>query len=249
MTAIETEAFPIERLEWDSLHFGFEVYSVRDPRAQEEVLRTALEECHRLGATLAYWAADRGRTPKASTLERFGGDLVDVKTTYGRTLDPEGGGERISGTYRFLRSTGPPCHELVQLALAAGEFSRFRVDRRMPRGVFQDLYEEWIRRSCSGEIADAVIEAHSPAGTLDGMVTVAIDGRVGSIGLIAVDARARGRGLGRALIRKAELFMRANGAEKATVVTQGENRAACGLYEGCGYEVRAVANMHHFWLR
>lgn len=249
MTGVASQVPRIERLEWDSTHFGFEVFSVRDPGAEDEALRSALEGCRQREATLVYWNADPGRAAMPTTLEIFCGALVDEKTTYGRVLEQEGGEERPRGGERFSLRTGPPCAELVELALAAGEYSRFRVDQRMPRQVFPALYEAWILRSCSGEIADAVIESRSVAGTLDGMVTVAIDGRVGSIGLIAVHSRARGRGFGRALVREAERFMRVRGANRATVVTQGANRAACRLYESCGYDVIAIANVHHFWLR
>jgi ribosomal protein S18 acetylase RimI-like enzyme len=118
----------------------------------------------------------------------------------------------------------------------------------MPDGVFRTLYDIWIRRSCRGEIATGVIEARSNDEGLDGMVTVAVEGEVGSIGLIAVHARARGRGLGRALVREAERLMRSRGARKATVVTQGANGGACRLYEACGYGVIAASSVHHFWV-
>ena len=41
----------------------------------------------------------------------------------------------------------------MALAIAAGEYSRFAVDRRFPREKSESLYRIWIQRSVSGEIA------------------------------------------------------------------------------------------------
>jgi ribosomal protein S18 acetylase RimI-like enzyme len=119
----------------------------------------------------------------------------------------------------------------------------------MPLGSFDRLYRTWIDRCCQGELADAVIEARSAAGEVVGMVTVALVDDTGRIGLIAVSERARGQGLGAALVQQAHINLRSRGAVRAEVVTQGTNTTACRLYGACGYAVSAIANVYHFWLR
>jgi [ribosomal protein S18]-alanine N-acetyltransferase len=56
---------------------------------------------------------------------------------------------------------------------------------------------------------------------------------------IAVDARARGRGLGAALLQAAEQAARAAGARRLRLEVRHDNAAAIGLYRKLGYEVFA----------
>jgi ribosomal protein S18 acetylase RimI-like enzyme len=79
------------------------------------------------------------------------------------------------------------------------------------------------------------------------MVTVAEADRVGNIGLIAVHERARGRGVGAALMAAAHRWMAGRGAAAATVVTQLDNAAACRLYQASGYGLAGVWHCYHFW--
>ena len=44
---------------------------------------------------------------------------------------------------------GPTCEALLELALVAGEHSRFRLDPRIPEDRFVALYHRWMARSTS----------------------------------------------------------------------------------------------------
>ena len=70
---------------------------------------------------------------------------------------------------------------------------------------------------------------------------------LGKIGLLAVAEQARGRGVGRRLVRQANEWMTLHGAHEARVVTQLANEPACGLYRACGYTLAAVEDYYHFW--
>lgn len=80
------------------------------------------------------------------------------------------------------------------------------------------------------------------------MVTVGKKGDRADVGLIAVDASMRGKKLGAALVLAAQEWALKNGYGSAQVVTQGENLAACKLYEKCGYHVDKIENIYHFWM-
>jgi streptothricin acetyltransferase len=55
---------------------------------------------------------------------------------------------------------------------------------------------------------------------------------------IAVDAKYRGQGIGRALIERAIEWAKAKGFPGLMLETQNNNVAACKLYERCGFELR-----------
>jgi GNAT superfamily N-acetyltransferase len=130
----------------------------------------------------------------------------------------------------------PPTEPLLRLGVAAGLYSRFRVDPRMPAGAFDSLYRTWTTRSALGELADALLVAAPPGEEADplGIVTIALDGQAAQIGLIAVREDARGGGVGSMLIRAAHRWMLDRAARRATVVTQLDNGDACRLYERAG---------------
>jgi dTDP-4-amino-4,6-dideoxy-D-galactose acyltransferase len=142
---------------------------------------------------------------------------------------------------------GPVTHELVELAIAAGRFSRFRVDRRFPSALFEALYRTWIERSALHEIADAVFVARSDRGCVHGMSTVSAHPPLGTVGLISVREDSRGLGLGRALLAATHRWMADRSIYEASVTTQTDNQPACTLYERCGYGVVDRSDFYHFW--
>jgi dTDP-4-amino-4,6-dideoxy-D-galactose acyltransferase len=153
---------------------------------------------------------------------------------------------------------------LEELAIHAGKYSRFQTDPHFPAEGFRALYREWMRKSLTGERADAVLalagagpevmgipnvrDASDPEFGPVGVVTLSARDGEGSIGLIAVAPGMEGRGLGSELMRAARQWFRSHGCARAGVVTQGANRAARALYERHGYRVQGREIVHHFWL-
>ncbi len=75
-------------------------------------------------------------------------------------------------------------------------------------------------------------------GRLVGSVLCGHDGRRGYIYHTAVDAELRGRGIGRALVRRAEEALRAEGIHKAALVAFASNREGNAFWERLGYGER-----------
>jgi ribosomal protein S18 acetylase RimI-like enzyme len=233
-------------LAWDTAQFGFPVARLAVPGDDAGAALGALEEARRRGTALVYWQTEPGVPVPERLLARFTGRLVDRKVTF--ALDLPGGGAALAaeGGRVWEYSRGPASKGLRSLALAAGVCSRFRTDPLFPPEKFVGLYTTWAERSARHEIADAVLVCGSGADP-EGMVTLTESGGVANIGLIAVAAVARRRGLGRLLMGAAHRWMAGRGASRATVVTQQENAAACGLYQSCGYRTHEVKYCYHFW--
>ena len=81
-----------------------------------------------------------------------------------------------------------------------------------------------------------------------GMVTVGMKNGRGDIGLVAVHESMRGKNVGVNLTRAAQKWAIGKGCRYAQVVTQGNNLAACKLYEKCGYRVESIVNFYHIWI-
>ncbi|HEX6571402.1 MAG TPA: GNAT family N-acetyltransferase [Steroidobacteraceae bacterium] len=136
---------------------------------------------------------------------------------------------------------------LRELALKAGEYSRFKRDPRFPRAIFELLYETWMARSLSREIADEVFSTRDGTG-VTGVITLGAKCARADIGLIAVADEARGRGLAVGMIRRAAQSAESRGYREIQVVTQRDNQPACALYRRCGFTEETSTAVFHFWL-
>ena len=88
-----------------------------------------------------------------------------------------------------------PCNSsktLRELAIASGEWSRFKVDSNIPEKVFHGIFGAWLDNSVNRSIADEVFVATLSATCQDvGFITVKRQGDTVTIGLLAVDSSFR----------------------------------------------------------
>jgi ribosomal protein S18 acetylase RimI-like enzyme len=148
----------------------------------------------------------------------------------------------------YAESVADP--SLRTLAIEAGALSRFHVDPDFPRELFEMLYETWIDKSLPSR-PESRVYVCGDAANLTGLLTVQFTDepeRSARLGLLAVSPQARGLGIARAMIQHVNCAAQARGMTDITVCTQGENVAACRLYEQAGYERVALESCYHFWL-
>ncbi|MBM4093968.1 MAG: GNAT family N-acetyltransferase [Planctomycetes bacterium] len=237
-------------LPWDSDFFGFPVALIVAPELTVDRLEHALRDMARAPVKLAYWPADPvARGPSDEDIHRLGGMLVDRKTTFAKELRRAAGdsiGDTLpDGVERYRPEMGTS--DLIGLAVAAGQHSRFAVDPHIPRRKFEELYSIWLLRSLAKERADEVLVVRRRAACA-GFATVSERNGQGDIGLIAVGEAYRGQGIGGALVSAADWWFRRRGCTRAQVVTQEANAPACQLFARCGYTIEKVTPYYHFWL-
>lgn len=242
----------LAHLPWDSELFGFPVGRLSLEQAAITDLRPWLEQGRGEGLRLVYCMVPWADAPKRSALEAAGGRCVDHKVRYRKAL--QSAAPAVEGLQSVRgRSCSP---DLERLALVSGRYSRFRLDPRIDESVYEQLYLTWIRRSLTGELADDVLVIRGDGtGRSDGtdvvaMVTLsrASEGVSAAIGLVAVAQSHQGRGLGSRLMHGAEAWCLAQGVETLEVVTQGENRPACVLYERAGFVRIEEQAVYHCWM-
>ena len=230
-----------EPLEWDSRHFGISVARLTSPPGR---LQAGLASAARAGIRLAYWNCAPEEAFSNEAAVKAGGIKVDSKCVYER--QPPRSGRHRSGLEDDDRRIGDR-DALVALALQSGELSRFRLDPLIPAGAWRRLYETWIIRSLNHEIANAVL-IESAQDRPVAMITLACDGAAGEIGLFAVDASQRGKGVGHRLLERALAWFGNAGCERVRVSTQGANTGARRVYERAGFVLTEQTNVYHFWI-
>jgi dTDP-4-amino-4,6-dideoxy-D-galactose acyltransferase len=242
-------ALPFEHRAWDTQHFGYPVASISNPEMESEALERSLLHAQKQGYQLVYWASCQELDTNSPCLQEFQGMLVDRKTTFAKSFRSQLATQDDAQFRSVEWQPGDHSAELMELGVAAGLWSRFAIDPRIPRDKFLSLYEIWMLRSIARELCDTVLVVQEKDGSVPlGMVTVLMDGDLGQIGLIAVSEQQRGRGLGRRLVEAADRWMLERGAKSAQVVTQLQNVAACRLYENAGYKIEKIEYLYHFWI-
>jgi dTDP-4-amino-4,6-dideoxy-D-galactose acyltransferase len=109
------------------------------------------------------------------------------------------------------------------------------------------MYSTWIEKSVKHELADDII-IFSKDNNIAGIVTVYIKDNIGHIGLFGIDEKMRGLGIGKHLLNAANNYFIERKCEKAQVITQLNNKAACGIYEKCGFNLEHKSYCYHIWL-
>ena len=233
-----------KELPWDSEHFHCRVAAITDPGLDDDALRAVLSDLRQKGFRLVYHTPAQPLANDA-LIRAFDGIMADEKVTFAKDLEDESSITVDPHIHSYTAQTVSA--ELLQLALDAGLYSRFRVDSHFRNNEYALLYRIWIERSVRREIAHEVI-VYEEDGHLLGMVTMGEKNNRGDIGLVAVSERARGRGIGKKMMQAAEADFHSRGYRHIQVVTQGINEAACKLYSGAGFYLDEKIYYYHFWL-
>ena len=93
------------------------------------------------------------------------------------------------------------------------------------------------------EVADGLFFVAESAGRLVGTVMAGYDGHRGWIYSLAVDPVCRKRGIGRALLQRAEAALQERGCVKINLQVADGNEGVIGFYEKTGYKVEPRTSM------
>jgi dTDP-4-amino-4,6-dideoxy-D-galactose acyltransferase len=228
------------KLEWDTNFFGINIARLVCDGINETEFNNAIELLKRRRFQLIYCVC---RDQESESFARVMGQLVDKKVVYHKVFNHEvlPAGNNIE---EYLEEE--PSQKLYDLAIQSGLYSRFKIDTKLSDGKFDELYKAWIRNSTLKKMAFKVLISKEND-DLVGMITLGEkDGRA-DIGLLAVDCKYRGKGIGKSLIIAAENEFKKIFKE-GQIVTQKDNLPACNLYEKNGYKIEKVEAIYHIWL-
>lgn len=160
---------------------------------------------------------------------------TDSKVVFEKILEPEKKSSEWVKEYQ-----GPLTEELSSLAYASGEYSRFKTDPRLKSGEFEKLYQIWIANSLKRN--EVLV-----FGEMEGMVTCEVNQNSAQIGLIAVQESSRAKGIGENLLKNAESWAYAKGAQTMRIPTQKANIPAMHFYQRMGYKIVSQTFVYHYW--
>jgi ribosomal protein S18 acetylase RimI-like enzyme len=230
---------PADILDWDTGFFGFRIARVREGVLTRESAIAIDGWCERQGVRCLYLLCRAEDAATVRVAEDRGYHLVDLRTTL--RWQPGKEAAEAAGRARPARPADVPALEAI--SRECYRESRFYNDPGFPRPLVTRLYETWIRLSVEGW-ADTVLVTENHAGPT-GYITCHRQGW--RIGLLGVSERARGEGVGRALVARALEWFQAQRAPEVLVTTQGRNAAALRFYQRSGFVLEAMELWYHKW--
>jgi len=229
-----------EHLEWDTFFFGFKVGKIRADSISSTDLKISLNSLKEKRYTLVYLFLNKEIEYKLSSYTL---KLVDKKITYVKKISPKQLDIKDIKKYEL----DYPNKNLIDLAIESGIYSRFNTDKNIKKEKFQELYKQWITNSVNKKIAKEVL-TYNEGEDIAGMITLGEKNNKGDIGIIAVNKNNRGKKIASKLINSAELYFEKQAYSEIQVVTQGDNKPACKLYEKNGFEIAKIQYVYHAWL-
>ena len=186
---------------------------------------------------------DAGDLAIIHALEHAGMELIDGLLTFALDIS-DLSLPKSPGAFHLRLATPDDAERTAELAKHAYRQDRFHADPAIEKERADNLHACWLRNSCTGQAADAVVIAEEGTELL-GFVTCKLNrdttahfgAPTGTIALVATAESARGRGVGKQATLAALRWMRSQGVQFVEVGTQIRNIAAGRLYESCGFRL------------
>jgi dTDP-4-amino-4,6-dideoxy-D-galactose acyltransferase len=215
----------INRLEWDSNFFGYEIAKLESNFIESDVIE--------LPYKLIYIFSQKAIEHKS---------LVDADTKV--ELEKTQLKKNEESLVRFSDKEHS-FEELLDLVYLSGIYSRFKTDVNFRSNEFEMMYTHWIKNAVSNP--ESIILVKLVENKLAGFVLLSLKNDFGRIDLIAVGEKHQKKGIGKALIQAAENICIQNGLNILKVATQGKNLNALNLYHKNGFKTIENSYIYHYW--
>ncbi len=235
LSAIDSDRFglPIARVAWMT----------------PETLPAAIKFCRENGIRLLMTKCQAEATPTIQALEREGFYFTEAINVYERDVVKQ----PIPADKGVVRVREATAAEAEAIAAMGGEAfrgypSHYRSDPRLDPAKSDEIYVDWVRRSClSREVADVVLVAEQVAVPV-GIFTIKMnDSKEADTGLAGVVPSARRHGVLEALIIAALEWSKAHGAEYLLGLMQMNNIAVLRVTIRLGFFPRSTFFTFHRW--
>ena len=240
-------------LPWDSDQLGMRAARVdyliaegtydEQLQVKEMLIEQVLLEAHDRGVWHLSARVDASDLSALHVLEEAGFITVDGILTIALDLASHNSIERPHD-FQIRLATSDDADRVADLARTAFIYDRFHADPFISPNRAGELHATWLRNSCTGKAADAVILAEDDTGLLGFMTCVLqhdtrkeLGRMVGTVVMAASAEAARGRGVAYATLMAALDWFKEQGCEIVDSGTQVRNIPCLGLFQKCGFRI------------
>lgn len=228
--------FKMERLNWDSSFFGYEVGKVEVNDDSSFDLDDFIQKTKDFRLIYLF-------SKQVVNLPHI--IEVDRKVVLSQVCT-----KIVGANNTLLQSFNGEKHsfdELKELALESGIYSRFYIDKNFKNQEYEKLYTRWIENAVNDESTIDIVIAVSNNSIIGFATLNKKNSLLADIGLVAVSKKSRGLGVGKQLIQEAILRSEKAGFKEIQVVTQMNNLAAMNLYQSANFKIKEITNIYHLW--
>jgi GNAT superfamily N-acetyltransferase len=247
VVAVRREAWDCERL---GLEAGkLELLLARSEQGGRELVHRAVEKARAQGLVHLTCRLDSRDYTGAAALQGADFTLRDLLVTLAVTRPPEP--EAFPAGVR--RATEQDVEKLAELSARCfstpgDSYNRYLNDPHLPQAGVREVYAYWARTSLGGPAADLTFVVEEE-GELAGFLTLVLPREgVAKVPLNAVDARWRGRGLYRTLVKAGLAEAWKHGARRVEVVTQLQQLAVQRTWWRLGGAAQSSSMTWSRWL-
>jgi ribosomal protein S18 acetylase RimI-like enzyme len=216
----------IQKLNWDSDFFGFEIGELIDDDSLNDAQNYKLIILKN----------------KDNHINNFENTFTETKVVFSKKLVQN----EINFDVLDVDNQPLKASDLYPLAYESGKYSRFLLDKNFEENQFKELYKKWIDNSLNKQFADKIFYIKE-SDIIVGFVSIKKHESFATIGLIAVNATQQGKGIGKKLIQKAENYCAENAIFELRIPTQKENIQACNFYKKNDYTIFEETIIKHYW--
>ena len=243
--------YPITPAHWDSQFFSFPIGNIEiSGNYVRDELETTLQEAH--ARFRLVFISVRGEGPDSLSL------LGNRYPCYARKLFlkkdvPKNIKFDVPSIRAYTSTFCTPA--LERLAVLSGTMTQFRQDPELA-AHFEQLFLTWINFAISKELADSIWTCYEN-GELLGLATIRCAKQInpqtgqrekeGRIGMLAVDANHRRRGLGTQLIKACDFWCSSLNIPVSAITTQKDNEPAIALCKKLGFRQDRETSVYHYW--
>ena len=243
--------YPIDPVRWDSRFFGFPIGKIELPGDYtKEKLEATLEDARAKYRLL--FVSVLGEGPDSLSLLGNTCPCRVRKISFRKDIPKNV--ELFDPHIQAYASTF--CSSaLERLAVQSGTMTQFRQDPELSPH-FERLFLTWINFAVSKELADSIWTWHENGQHL-GLVTIRcakrMDMETGNverearIGMLAVDAPHRQKGIGTHLIRACDFWCSSLDIPVSAISTQKDNEPTIALCEKLGFRQDCETAVYHYW--
>lgn len=237
----------INYLTWDSQFFERRIGQLPQPPQDRAGWGAVDADARKQGLECVYLLVDIQDHPTIAAAQQAGFSMVDIRLTLGREITGEAIPIPKLPQGASLRAATPDdLPRLQQIARQSHTDTRFFSDTHFDPTRSAEMYAVWIA-SYLEEDENVIVWTAVQDGDPQGYLTCRVTGQSGRIGLVGLAPRARGKGLGTALLMAGLDWFAGRGALQVEVVTQGRNLPAQRLYQRGGFLSTRVQLWFHKW--
>lgn len=223
-----------ERLNWDSDFFGCNVYKIK---------KIDLSDFKYFKKNKSFCYYENFDKIDEKILSQNNGYLVNRRVIYSKEINQF---EKIFLNY-VEKYVNPEFDEkkMFNIFFNSGNYSRFKMDERIQKNKFLELYQEWYKNTMNYSFCDKYFILPQNKG----IISFKIINEYAKIIIISVNKDFFGLGNGKKLVDMVEAYSFLKNCKKLEVETQLENKNACRFYEKCGFFISEIRNVYHFDFR